>query len=585
MYREEYPRPQLRRENWMNLNGTWEFEIDRAGSGMARRLFEKDHLAGKIEVPFCPESSLSGIGDTDFMNCVWYRRDLDWEKKPGRRTILHFGAVDYKATLFVNGARVGEHRGGYVSFSFDITDALQNGRNSICLCAEDDVRSVAQPSGKQSMAYASAGCFYTRTTGIWQTVWLEEVSEVYLVRTRQYPNLDEPALDLELETSLLDPEVTVRAEAFYEGRAVGSAQGTLTGSPRLHLPLSEKHLWEVGCGRLYDLTITLSRGGEVLDRVESYFGLRQVAMRGRAFTINGKPVFGRFVLDQGFYPDGIYTAPSDEALRKDIEYGLELGFNGARLHEKIFEERYLYHADRMGYLVWGEFPNWGYDMQQSLAEGLIPEWLEEIARDFNHPSLIGWCPLNETWNMPFGAEINNPNGHAQDKELLRMVYRLTKAVDPTRPVIDTSGNFHCDETDIYDVHDYEQDPEKLRAYYGQIGEGIVRDQVERSPLHRPYQHYCPGQPVFLSEYGGIRWSEEAAGWGYGNAPKTEQEFLDRYQGLTDALLDNPYMMGFCYTQLYDVEQEQNGLMTYDRQYKFDPAFFRRVNERKAAIEE
>ena len=596
IYRQEHPRPQFMRDNWLNLNGTWEFEIDHGASGLDRKLFEKEKLDGSINVPFCPESKLSGVGSTDVMRAVWYRRDLtipaDWA---GQRIILHFGAVDYLAIVFVNGRKIGQHTGGYASFEFDITDALHEGVNSLCVYAYDDTVSPKQPTGKQAQSAFSSGCHYTRTTGIWQTVWLEAVNPVYLKAARYYPNITNAGVDIELTASTVAPDVTVTAVASFEGKPMGKASGTLCGAaPRLHLDLEEAHLWDVGVGNLYDLTLTLEQNGKVIDTVQSYFGLREVGMKGVAFCVNGRPVFGRWVLDQGFYPDGVYTAPSDEALKNDIVYSMQLGFNGARLHEKIFEERFLYHADKLGYLVWGEYPNWGYDAQLEAFDSFLPEWIEAVNRDFNHPSIIGWCPFNETWHIGKGNTISNPCGHPQDHTVLLLTYRTTKAIDPTRPCIDTSGNFHCPETDMYDVHDYCQNVEKFAEYYSQVGEGIVKDQIERSERHRPYQFpFKKGQPLFVSEYGGMRYipenneadSDRKVSWGYGDAPKTEEEFFARYEGLTNVLLDNPYILGFCYTQLYDVEQEQNGLMTYDRKFKFDPQKFYRINTKKAAIEE
>ena len=306
--------------------------------------------------------------------------------------------------------------------------------------------------------------------------------------------------------------------------------------------------------------------------------MRSVALDGMKFKVNNEVVFGRWVLDQGFYPDGIYTAPTDEALKNDIMFSMQLGFNGARMHEKVFEARFLYHADKLGYLIWGEFANWGLDIcTAGQLQHVLPQWVESMERDFNSPALIGWCPFNETWNW-------NMNGNRQCDAVLEIVYNMTKAMDGTRPVIDTSGNFHVI-TDIYDVHDYEQNPELFEGYYSEIEKGIITDQIERNPEWRNRQKYDGKLPVFVSEYGGIRWAEnESAGWGYGNAPKTGEEFIERYRGLTEALLNNKNIMGFCYTQLYDVEQEVNGLMTYDRKFKFDPEIFRKINTQRAAIE-
>ena len=334
-----------------------------------------------------------------------------------------------------------------------------------------------------------------------------------------------------------------------------------------HLDLKEAYLWEVGEGRLYDLELRFNE-----DKVDSYFGLRDVRLDGQKFLINGKSVFQRLVLDQGFYPDGIYTAPTEEAMIKDIQISLDVGFNGARLHEKIFEPRFLYHCDKMGYIVWGEYPNWGMDSSNpNILFSILPEWIEEIERDFNHPSIIGWCPFNETWDY---------DGRKQHDETLAVVYNTTKALDRTRPCIDTSGNFHVI-TDIFDVHDYEQDPKVFKEHYDKLmTEGELFDN------HKKRQKYTGG-PTFVSEYGGIRWSVnegEQNAWGYGDAPKNKYEFIERYKGLTDALLDNDQMFGFCYTQLYDVEQEQNGLYTYSRKPKFEASIFRAINSRKAKIE-
>lgn len=574
--RPEHPAPHWERSEWLNLNGSWQFEIDHGRSGKERDFFQKDHpLTGEILVPFCPESKLSGVEYKDFMAAVWYRREFTIpENWTGGRVLLHFGAVDYETEVWINGVSVGTHRGGYSSFSFDITEQLAAGENVVTVLAEDDVRSGRQPRGKQSERFYSHGCDYTRTTGIWQTVWLEFVPETYLSNMKLVADPDNACAHLELEIKGRSAGAVVTATAFYEGKAVGEVSAAVSGACAfLTLPLSEVHLWEVGNGRLYDLELTLRHAGGTEDKVRAYFGLRTITIDGMAVRINGKSVFQRLVLDQGFYPEGIYTAPSDEDLRKDIELSLEMGFNGARLHEKMFEPRFLYWADVMGYLVWGEHANWGLDITTPAGlSSFLPEWLEGMRRDFNHPALIGWCPFNETWDR---------NGTKQDNKVLSIVYEVSKQMDPTRPVIDASGNFHV-VTDIFDIHDYDQNPETFKARYEPMkadGEVFVT-----FPDRQKYE----GQPYFISEYGGIWWNPEQKdekSWGYGDRPKSEEEFIERYRGLTDTLLDHPKMFGFCYTQLYDVEQEVNGLYTYDRKAKFDPAVIRRINSRKAAIED
>lgn len=562
--RPEHPFPQFRRERWRNLNGSWEFEIDSAASGLDRRLFESDHLSGQILVPFCPESRLSGVAHRDFMEMVWYRRTLtiptEW---PEGRIFLHFGAVDYRARVYINGSLAGTHIGGYTGFCLDITDFLRPGENVLTLCAEDRQRTGTQPRGKQCPAYASRGCEYTRTTGIWQTVWLEWRPKCHIRSVKFYPDPANCKLDLQ---AVVTGSGTLTARAFFEGREVGTASGTASGPVvNLSLPLTEKHLWQVGDGKLYDLTLTF---GE--DQVESYFGLRSIRFDGMKFLLNDVPVFQRLVLDQGFYPDGVYTAPTDDDLARDIRLAQDMGFNGARLHEKIFEPRFLYHADRAGYLVWGEHGNWGLRLSDPAAlHAFLPEWTEAVERDFNHPSIIGWCPFNETWD---------DNGTRQLDANVALVYRMTKLLDPTRPCIDTSGCYHV-ETDIFDTHEYNQDPQ---AFAGMMGKDAPNGGIRNEFPQR--QRYTPGQPFFVSEYGGIYWSDQPGGWGYGQAPQTREEFLERYRALTQVLLGNPNHFGFCYTQLYDVEQEQNGLYTYQRQPKFDPAAIRAINTQTAAVE-
>ena len=565
--RPEHPQPQMERSAWRSLNGAWQFAFDFGRSGLDRHFERRDALDTTITVPFCPESVLSGVHYTDFIPAVWYARafTLTPEELSGR-VLLHFGAVDYEAHVFVNGEPAGTHRGGYTSFCFDITDLCRAGENRLSVYAEDDNRSGKQPHGKQCESFDSQGCDYTRTTGIWQTVWLEFVPETYIQSVQYYSNITEWTL---LVQAKLCGAGTFTVKASFEGRPCGEASARAeNGFAAVTLPLSELHLWDVGRGNLYDLTLTF--GG---DSVKSYAGMREVRIEGRSVLLNGRPVFQRLVLDQGFYPDGIYTAPDDSALVRDIELSLAAGFNGARLHQKVFEPRFLYHCDRLGYLAWGEMANWGLDYSDPAAlEAFLGEWLDAVDRDFNHPSIVGWCPFNETWDR---------EGRRQLDSLLAMVYRVTKQLDPTRPCIDTSGNFHV-VTDIFDVHDYEQDPASFAAHYEafRTGGAFYDAQAAR-------QQYDGKKPMFVSEYGGIKWNPQGdveKAWGYGDGPATEEAFIERYRGLTEALLSNPNMFGFCYTQLYDVEQETNGLYTYSREPKFDMAVFHAINTQPAACE-
>ena len=576
----EHPRPDRCRKDWVNLNGTWDFEIDDAKVGTYKEFYLRDSLDGSITVPFCPESRLSGVAHTDFINAVWYRRNVEiptaWA---GKRVILHIDASDYKTIVYVNGKKVGTHKGGYTSFAFDITDALAEENNYITVYAESDLRSGKQVSGKQSRVLNSRGCYYTRTTGIWQTVWMEAVEAAHVISYKAIPNISKPSVTLETLTSKTALGAKLTVKAFYEGKLMGEGSTAVySESTTMELTLAEKHLWEPGCGRLYDLTFTLEKDGKC-DTMNGYFGLREVALtKEKGMQINGKTVFGRFVLDQGFYPEGIITAPTDEDLIFDIKTSMDCGFNGARLHQKVFEPRFLYHADRMGYMVWSETGNWGLDHTDPLnIYNFLPEWLEEVERDFSHPAVIGWCPFNETWDIE-----NRP----QYVPLLDMVYDVTKALDKTRPVIATSGSYPTTRTDVHDLHDYEQDPEKFRENYSEMDQGIARDQLFRKAPKR--QKYNTALPVFISEYGGIKWvmeNGEGSAWGYGRSVQTEDEFFARLEGLTDAMLENKYIFAYCYTQLTDVEQEQNGVMTYERVLKFPAEKFHKVFSKKSVLED
>ena len=564
--RKLYPRPELVRENWTDLCGRWEFDFDFGASARERGVPAKAHLDREITVPFCPESELSGIGYKDFMNGCVYKKKVILSPKSGSRILLNFEAVYYKTEVFVNAKSVGTHIGGYTPFSFDITEFVSEGENDITVCCEADSRACTQPSGKQSERYASHGCSYTRSTGIYAPVWMEEVPAAYLRGIRLDSDTDNARLNVQAFLGGKG-EKKVRLEAFLGGKSVGSAQAKTVGDTIVtSIGLSELALWNPDSPVLYDLEITVcSESG--CDKVKSYFGMRKVEMDGACLLINGKRIFQRLVLDQGYYGAGIYTAEDDGDFLRDIERARRLGFNGARLHQRVFERRFLYEADKTGYIVWGEYANWGFDhTREGMLHYFLPEWLEAMERDYNHPALIGWCPFNETWDAG--------NGKRQDDSLLRDVYEVTKRVDRTRPCIDTSGNYHV-VTDIYDIHDYCQDIASLHRRYDKFEEG---DAFENRPGRQQYR----GEPYMISEYGGIRWTNDESGWGYGEAPKTLDEYVERYCSMIQIFAANPRICGVCYTQLYDVEQEQNGIYNYDRTPKFDDETMNKLAEAMSA---
>ncbi|HRD02185.1 MAG TPA: glycoside hydrolase family 2 TIM barrel-domain containing protein [Candidatus Saccharicenans sp.] len=573
--RPEYPRPDFCRSAWLNLNGQWDFTLDLSDSGEERGLPQGEGFDLKIVVPFAPESKLSGIGFSDFIAAAWYKRPLvipeNWQ---GQRIKLNFEAADYETTVWINGQKVGTHRGGYTPFSFDITDFCQQQENVLVVRCQDDVRSGRQPAGKQSERYYSYGCMYRRTTGIWQTVWLEPVPATSIDRYRVYPDLDNQQVVIQVYLNEQSATGSLTLSVIDHQKIIFKETRPAARLTAFTVKIKNPKLWQVRRPYLYDFTLELKAGeaGSTIDRIQGYFGLREIEARGERVYFNKKPLFMRLVLDQGFYPEGIYTAPTDEALRHDIEISLAAGFDGARLHQRVFERRFLYWADRLGYIVWGEFADWGLDL--SRPESLIAfqaEWLEAVERDFNHPAIIGWCPFNEHWGQ------NYPG-------VMESIFRLTKALDPTRLMIDASGGYHVVEPDVYDSHNYEQNVVRFKeAYDGLLATPprvFVNGVRER---HTPYK----GQPYFVSEYGGIWWNpgqQDDKAWGYGDRPKSPEEFLERYKALTEALLFNQKIAGFCYTQLYDIEQEVNGLYSFDRQPKFDPAFFFKVNQQKSAIE-
>ena len=517
--RNEYPRPQFVREDWLSLNGDWQFEIDQSDTGLERGLLERD-LEGSITVPFCPESKLSGIENHDYLNAVWYRREVSIpESWQGRRVLLHFQAVDYDATVWVNGDEVGRHRGGFSPFSCDLKGVASAGDSVSIIVRARDTHTLPQPRGKQSRDFDPKGVNYVRTTGIWQSVWMEPVPDIHLRRPRLTPDVANEMIRLEQPISNNQTGLQLRAVLSDDkGEVVtASCSAAFDLAPRLDLPIpkDKKRLWSLDDPHLYTLELSLlDAKGNVLDSAESYAGLRSVAIEGKAVKLNGKTVFQRLVLDQGYYPDGIMTAPSDEALVKDIELSMAAGFNGARLHQKVFEERFLYHADRLGYLLWGEFGDWGcshegplYGEHQKPGADYITQWLEVLERDYSHPSIIGWCPLNETWQS-ISDRIT------QLDDVTRGMYLATKLVDSTRPVLDVSGYSHrVLETDVYDSHDYTQDPDKFKERHVGLAKDkpylnsfeswdIPKDMVSNLNWSTPYK----GQPYFVSEFGGIWWN-------------------------------------------------------------------------------
>lgn len=612
--RPEHPRPQLQRPTWLSLNGTWQFEIDQGDSGRERGLLERE-LAQTITVPFAPETEASGIGNRDHLNAVWYRRSVtipaDWESM---RPILRFEAVDQDATVWANGVEVARHRGGFTPFAADLSTVPGVGPGSeveIVLRARDP-HDVPQARGKQSTWFHATHASYHRTTGIWQSVWLEGVPADEIRSLRITPSLAGHALSITapLARSARGTRLEVTA-SVPGGQEVARAEvrADLDLAPHLQLviPEDQVRIWGPGAPELYALNARLlDADGAVLDEVSSYAGLRATTLRDHEYRLNGEKVFQRLVLDQGYWEKTFMTSPTDAAMTTDIRLALEAGFNGARLHQKVFEQRMLFWADLHGYLVWGEFGDWGIsgfgpmgENQQPTAS-FIGQWIEAVERDLSHPSIIGWCPLNETHQV-------RHDRLTQLDDVTQAMYDATKLADPSRPVLDASGYSHrVRGADVYDSHSYEQDVERFRVQQAPLADGEPwANHRELGEDDMPFADGAfslpfAGQPYFVSEYGGIWWNEQeardaerseragnnaAASWGYGERVRSEEGLYTRFEGLTRVLLEDPLMFGYCYTQLTDVFQEKNGVVDFARERKLDLARLRAVQERRAAYEQ
>ena len=588
--RAEYPRPQFERSEWINLNGEWTYEFDFVDSGLERNLNNSKGFADKIIVPFCPESKLSGVEHKDFITGIWYHRTIqapaNWANK---KIMLNFGAVYYESEIYVDGHFVGRHFGGSSSFAFDVTKFLADGKShDLVVRANSDLRSKTQGAGKQSLRHDSFGCLYTRTTGIWQTVWLEATNNYSLDHIQVITDIDQNHIVFTPRYYLAAASNTLTINIKDNGKTIASKVTPQVEGMPIIIPIKKYQTWSPENPKLYDVEYIISdKDGKVLDQIKSYLGMRKIHTDGNKIYLNNKPYYQRLVLDQGFYPDGIWTAPSDEALRRDIEMSMEVGFNGARLHQKVFEERFLYWADKLGYLVWGEYASWGMGEYMALAaRNFLPEWESIIVRDRNHPAIVTWTPLNETWYPD----------NVQYARLTEDVYKLTHALDPTRPVNTASGGTLTPYYDICCMHNYKQDPEVLKksVYNPETGEFynnktraqavkhhsanvVVGESWTRYPL--VVEKYTGGKPYLIDEFGGIKCLEvnptkdvkgRKTSWGYGDSAITREDFYKRLEGQVNALLSiSEQVWGYCYTQLTDVEQEENGIFYYDRKAKYD----------------
>ena len=580
-YRTEYPRPDFVRQDWLSLNGTWDFAFADCADDK-RYLTDEGAFDRKIEVPFVFQSKLSGIEDPTPHEVVWYRRSFivpaEWS---GKRIRLHFGAVDYESVVWVNGQFAGTNRGGYVPFSFDITSLLVDGENSLVVQVIDR-DSTDQPRGKQSANLENWGCWYTRTTGIWQSVWLEPVSEVHISHLRMVPDIDNQVLDLEYQLSKVTEGLEVRFDITLAGEAVASSTfpvfvrhsrySDLTPRPENQVGLSvpECQLWSPENPVLYDLKITLLQDGQPVDIVDTYFGMRKVEARGNRIYLNNQPYYLRMVLDQGFWPDGICTPEKVAEYEWDVQFMKDCGFNGVRKHQKIEDPYFYYYCDKLGLLVWAEMPS-RYIYDEIGAMNIAEEWQRVVRRLYNFPGIMAWVPMNESWGV---EQLRQGCKRAQAH--LDSLYYLTKALDDSRLVISNDG-WQQATTDIITIHEYTQNHEELTARYEHFREDRHAAAFSHNfPILLPDYEY-QGQPIMITEYGGVKVEEQQAeGWGYGVAAKDYQEMLERIKNLTFAILAQEEVCGYCYTQLTDVQQEVNGLATFDRKPKVAPEKYKEI---------
>ena len=578
MRRSAHPRPDRVRQNWRMLNGAWQFRFDRNNEGKKQRWYENPCFDLTIQVPFAYQAELSGIGEKEHCDTVWYAREIAVpETMRAQRILLHFGAVDYQADVWLDGQYLGGHTGGYTPFTFDLTDLAEAGGTYTLVVRCEDRLDMDQPRGKQSWKPEPFACWYTPVTGIWQSVWLEGVGMYYAEDFRLTPCIENGSVRAEITVNGLPENGSVRLTASFGGKTAACQEIALLNSrtARTDLCLCHDetlegiHLWSPENPHLYDLTIETLADGRVCDRVETCFGMRKIEISDGQILLNNTVLYQRLVLDQGYWPDGLLTAPDDGALKKDIELTKALGFNGARKHQKFEDPQYLYWADRLGLLVWGELPS-AYAFGDSEKRNMIRDLSEAVRRDYNHPSLIAWVPLNESWGVPFIRE------RREEQQLAEALYHLVHALDGTRFV---SGNDGWEQaaTDVVTVHDYTAWPEELSGAYESADELLEKGMGTRVPAAEGYDH--AGKPMLMTEYGGIAMARDAGGsnWGYNGAAQDEESFLKRFASITEAYRAMPFFCGTCYTQLTDVFQEVNGLLDMNRNPKADMEKIRKIN--------
>mgnify|MGYP004619406375 FL=1 len=567
---KNYPRPQFVRDSWLSLNGKWRFVFDDENVGEEKQFFNKFPNSNEILVPFTYETKMSGINDETVHENIWYSNDININVEKNKSIILHFEGSDFVTKLWINGNYVGMNIGGYHRFSFDITKFIVAGKNNFTIKVEDSLSKV-QPRGKQRYKNESFKCWYIQTTGIWKTIWIESVSKNHIVSVKNTPGYDNKNIEIELVTNISEKDITnfeIETEILFDNKIVNSKKQIiedkiLNYNVNIHSVENndEINFWSPENPNLYDINYRLYYKGNIIDEVSSYFGIRKISIENSKIFLNNKELYLKMILDQGYWPDSHLTPPSEEAMIKDINIVKRYGYNGIRKHQKIEDERFLYYCDINGILVWSEMANC-YEFNDKSIEYFMNEWIKVVKQNYNHPSIITWVPINESWGIP------NVSVKKNEQNFANSLYYITKSIDKTRPVISNDGWEHTI-SDIITIHDYKQDPELLYNEYNDDNLDVLNNRRAYNTIHKLFSenYVYNGQPIIMSEYGGITLNSDK-GWVYGNPVKSEKEFLDRFEKLNDAIRKTKYICGSCYTQLTDVQQESNGLVYDDRNDKF-----------------
>ena len=583
-YIKDYPRPQFVRKEWKSLNGEWNFIFDDNNEGEIKEYFKDFPINKKINVPFTYETKLSGIEDESVYYIVWYNRKINISKEQlqNNNVILNFEGSDYKTKIWINGNYIGENIGAYSRFSFDIEKYVMEGENDITIKVEDSL-SKDQPRGKQRYKKESWKCWYIQTTGIWKTVWLEWVSKKYLKGVKITPKTNKVQLEIEINLSEQDikkQKYYIEIEISFNGQVLNRTKEIINNNyQKVETDIVQEGIehniqkWSTDSPNLYDINYKLYCKDEVIDNVNSYFGIREISIKGNKIYLNEEELYLKLILDQGYWKESHLTPPNEESLIEDIESVLAFGYNGIRKHQKVEDERFLYWCDVKGVLVWSEMANC-YNFDDNSLQDFTNEWIRVVKQNYNHPSIITWVPINESWGIPEVSICEKEQNFATS------LYYLTKAMDNTRPVISNDGWEHTI-SDIITIHDYKQDDELLYQEYTDKDMKVLNNLEEYNGKHRLFAngYKYEGQPVIMSEYGGIAINSEE-GWGYGKQVKDEKELIERFTKLTKAIKNIPYIIGYCYTQLTDVQQEINGLMDAERNYKIEPSIIRNINNIK-----